>query len=88
LPADLQQIFTEVSQEWIPKHGQAWDDADEEGLQFITGLKKEVSTIAPAENDKAAKALAPLFEQWVQETKQKNLPGQEAMDFIRTKLGR
>ncbi len=88
LPADIQKIITEVCQEWIPKHGQAWDDADDEGLQFVTELGKTVTAIAPEENQKASEALEPLFEQWTQEVKQKNLPGLEALVFINNKLGR
>ena len=38
LPADIQQIFNEVNKEWIVKHGQAWDQADQEGRDFIKSL--------------------------------------------------
>ncbi len=88
LPEDIQKTIADVSREWIPKHGQAWDDADAEGLQFVTELEKTVTTIAPVENLKAAEALEPLFDQWAQEAKQKNLPGLEALVFINNKLGR
>ncbi|MDD4098168.1 MAG: TRAP transporter substrate-binding protein [Lentisphaeria bacterium] len=88
LPEDIQKTIADVSREWIPKHGQAWDDTDAEGLQFVTELEKTVTTIAPVENLKAAEALEPLFDQWTQEAKQKNLPGLEALVFINNKLGR
>ena len=35
LSADQQQIIEAVSAEWVDKHGQAWDQADEEGMAFI-----------------------------------------------------
>ena len=35
LDADLQKVLTDVSAEWVDKHGQAWDQADEEGRAFI-----------------------------------------------------
>ena len=42
LPADIQKIFTEVSAEWVDKHGQAWDQADEEGREFVKSLNREM----------------------------------------------
>ena len=39
LPADLQEIFTEVSEEWVDKHGEAWNKADEEGRAFVKELE-------------------------------------------------
>ena len=48
LPADVQKAFTEVSQEWVAKHGQAWDQADADGREFVKGLKREMIAL-PAE---------------------------------------
>ena len=86
LPADIQQIITEVTQEWIPKHGQAWDDADTEGRQFVTELGRKFHAFSPEENEKTRKLLEPMFESWIKETEAKGLPGREAVEFIRKEL--
>ncbi|HOY57378.1 MAG TPA: TRAP transporter substrate-binding protein, partial [Verrucomicrobiota bacterium] len=41
LPPDIQQIFLDASQEWIVKHGEAWDQADQAGLEYVTDLKRQ-----------------------------------------------
>ncbi|MBO7741168.1 MAG: TRAP transporter substrate-binding protein, partial [Victivallales bacterium] len=53
LPADLRQILLEVSDEWIPKHGAAWNEADGAAEEFVTGLGKKISAFSP-EADAAA----------------------------------
>jgi TRAP-type C4-dicarboxylate transport system substrate-binding protein len=61
LPADLQSIITEVSNEWVDKHGEAWDTADQEGLAFIKELGHEIIPLAAEEQ---ALWLAPSSPSW------------------------
>ena len=86
LPEDIQKIITEVTQEWIPKHGQAWDDADAEGREFVTGLGRSFHAFSAEENALAQKRLEPMFEEWIKATEAKGLPGREAVEFIRAQL--
>ena len=34
LPKDVQKVFEKVSKEWISKHAEGWDTADQEGRQY------------------------------------------------------
>ncbi|HML74080.1 MAG TPA: TRAP transporter substrate-binding protein [Anaerohalosphaeraceae bacterium] len=86
LPADIQQVFTDVSKEWVAKHGQAWDEADKEGWEFIKGLNKQVLTLDDAEKQKWVDAVKPVLDNYVTEAQGKNLPGKEFLDDIQTRL--
>jgi TRAP-type C4-dicarboxylate transport system substrate-binding protein len=82
LPADIQKIFTEVSKEWVDKHGQAWDQADKDGYAFIEQLKHPVTTLSAEEQAKWVQAAAPVLASYIAKAKEKNLPGQELITDI------
>ena len=86
LPKDIQEIIEQVNREWIPKHGRAWDEADEEGLAFVTSLNKKYSVMEEGQNALVAEALAPMFNKWAEGTEAKGLPGKEAVEFVRKRL--
>ena len=75
LGPELQKVFTEVSDEWVAKHGQAWDQADREGQAFIKELQREVITLDEAEQQRWQAAVKPVLDAYVAATAEKNLPG-------------
>lgn len=75
LPADLQSVITEVSKEWVDKHGAAWDTADTEGLEFVKGLNHEIIPLAEEEQTRWVAAVKPILDEYVAGCKTKNLPG-------------
>ena len=77
LPADLQKIITDVSAEWVDKHGQAWNQADAEGLEFVKGLKREIVALPPEEEALWKQQVAPIVDRYLAQTKDKGLPGAE-----------
>jgi TRAP-type C4-dicarboxylate transport system substrate-binding protein len=79
LPPEIQKVFTEVSREWVAKHGQAWDQADAEGREFVKGLQpaREMITLAPQEQAKWKQAVQPVLNAYVAATKDKGLPGEQ-----------
>ena len=83
LPADLQQIITDVSAEWVDKHGQAWNQADAEGLEFVKSLNREIITLAPEEEARWKAAMEPLVADYLKRTSEKGLPGAEFLAEIR-----
>lgn len=84
MPADIRQIFIDVNKEWIVKHGQAWDQADQEGRDFIKSLTppREIISLAAEEQAKWQKAVRPVLESYVAAAKTKNLPGEEFLKDI------
>lgn len=84
LPQDLQKLITEVSEEWIDKHGQAWDNADAEGLTFIQKLGKTVIPLDDAEAARWKAAVQPLLDAYVQSAEAKGLPGAAFLADLQT----
>jgi TRAP-type C4-dicarboxylate transport system substrate-binding protein len=88
LPADIQQVFTTVSQEWIAKHGAAWDQADQDGQAFVTELKREMIHLPEAEQQAWKAAVKPILEDYVKQTKEKNLPGEAMLAEVQAEIAR
>jgi TRAP-type C4-dicarboxylate transport system substrate-binding protein len=86
LPPDLQQVFTAVSQEWIAKHGAAWDQADKDGREFVTQLKREFIALPVAEQQRWKAAVKPILDGYVSQAKTKNLPGDAMLKDIQAAL--
>jgi len=83
LPPDIQGIFTDVSQEWILKHAEGWDQADNEGKEFSLSLGNEIIDLSPAESQRWADAVAPVLEENIAELDKKGLPGREYIDYLK-----
>ena len=90
LPTDIQQIFNEVNQEWIVKHGQAWDQADQEGRDFIKSLTppREIVSLSVEEQAKWKKAVEPVLVSYVTAAKAKNLPGDAFLKDLQDSIAR
>lgn len=88
LPPDIQKIFTEVNREWIVKHGQAWDTADEEGYDFIKSLTppREIIPLSAQEQAKWKKAIVPVLDNYLIAAKEKGLPGENFLKDIEDKI--
>lgn len=86
LPKRLQQIFTEVSQEWVARHGEAWDEADQQGLAYLKEMGKDMISLSPEETAKWKAAVQPILEAYVTETTEKNLPGKDVLDALTSAL--
>ena len=76
MPADIQEVFNAVSKEWVDKHGEAWDQADKEGREFIDGLGREVIALDSEETPRWTAAVKPILDEYVAATSEKELPGE------------
>lgn len=83
LPPELQQVITEVNREWQEKHGQAWDQADRDGENFVRELGKAFHDFPAAENALVKKAFEPMFLEWSAKLESKGLPGNQALQFMK-----
>jgi TRAP-type C4-dicarboxylate transport system substrate-binding protein len=82
LPPDIQKVFTEVSTEWVARHGQAWDQADTDGRRFVIDLKREVISLSPEEQQRWKLAVQPVVDAYVKAAKEKNLPGEQFLKDV------
>jgi len=87
LPKDLKKLFNEVSADYIEKHGQAWDDADAEGLAFVKDLEKTIIPLSEEEASRWKQAVKPLLDEYIQSTTEKGLPGDKVLADIQTLAG-
>ncbi len=79
LPADIQAVFTEVSDAWIKRHGSAWDAADAEGMLYIQSLGRETIFLEEAEKARWKEAVKPILDEYVASCTEKGLPGAELL---------
>ncbi len=87
LPADIRKIIAQINEEWIPKHGAAWDSSDEEGRKYMLTKGRKFITLPDAELAKWKKIVHPVLGEYVKATKAKGLPAQEALDYAVKMLG-
>lgn len=83
LPPDIQEIIRQINDQWIPKHGAAWDEADQAGEEFVLSLGKSLHRFSPAEDQLAAARLEPLLQNWADSLEKRGLPGNAALAFLR-----
>ena len=88
LPPDIQKVFTEVSEEWVARHGQAWDEADEAGREFIANLDppRETLQLDAAQKDRWGAAVQPVLEGYLAEMRDKGLPGEALLKDIQAQI--
>lgn len=86
LPADLQQIISQVSDEWVDKHGEAWNEADREGAELVQQLGHETIPLSDDELAKWKAAVAPILEDYVKAATEKGLLGAEFLKDLQDKI--
>jgi TRAP-type C4-dicarboxylate transport system substrate-binding protein len=82
LPPDVQQIITEVSAEWVARHGQAWDQADADGREFVKSLNREMISLSAEEQQQWKKAVEPVLADYIAAAKAKGLPGEQFLKDV------
>ncbi len=88
LEPELQAIITAVSDEWVAKHGQAWDQADEEGMAFIEELDKQVIDLSDEQQRKLKEAVKPILDEYVKNTSEAGLPGEQFLARLQEMIHR
>ncbi len=83
LPESVQKVFAEVSKEWIPKTGPAWDSSDAEGRKFTLSLDNKIIPLSDAESARWEKAVQPVLSGYVKKAEAEGLPGQDYIDFLK-----
>ena len=86
LPPEVQKTIEAVSAEWVVKHGQAWNDADQEGLAFIAGLKRLILSLTSAEQAQWVEKVTPLLQDYASRTAEKGLPGGRFLDELKASV--
>jgi TRAP-type transport system periplasmic protein len=88
LPPEIQKVFSQVSQEWVEKHGQAWDQADKEGWDFINTLNRQTISLSEAEKNNWKKCVEPILNDYVKTTQEKGLPGEALLQDVQSLIAK
>jgi TRAP-type C4-dicarboxylate transport system substrate-binding protein len=89
LPGDVQNVMTAVSEEWIPKHGEAWDQIDKEGREYTLSLGNEIIALSPEESARwKAAARAVIDEMFIQEKEKQGIQASEYVSFLENEIKR
>jgi TRAP-type C4-dicarboxylate transport system substrate-binding protein len=81
LPKDIQQIIEKVTEQFVPEFAQTQFDLDKEGEEYAAKAGHQMVRVSKAEQAKTAAKMKPLFDAYLQDTKKKGLPGDEAFKF-------
>ena len=82
LPPEVQKTITEVSAEWVARHGKAWDQADVDGREFVKSLNREMISLSAEEQQQWKKAVEPVLADYVAAAKAKGLPGEQFLKDV------
>ena len=83
LPKDVQKVIIDVNNEWITKHGIAWDDADKAGREFTLSLGNKIIPLSKAESARWASAAAPVVDGYLKAKAAKGLPAKDYVETIK-----
>ena len=81
LSPEIQKVIEKVDTEWIEKTGMLWDEIDKSGKAFTLKLGNQIITLPQEEDQRWAKAVRPILDEYVNNMKGKGLPGNEALKF-------
>lgn len=75
LPPEIKKIFEEVSEEYIDKHGKAWNDADNDAVKMIEEMGKETIVLTEEETQKWQEKVRPILDLYADNAEARGLPG-------------
>lgn len=84
LPANVQKVITDVSKEWIQKHGQVWNYYDQAGIELFLskGQGRELIILSKDEMAKWVQKTVPLMEKAIADRNAKGLPATQIDKYI------
>ena len=82
LPADIQQVFTDVSVEYITVHGQIWDEADAEGTAFNEEQKNTFITLPEDEIPRWKAAVKPVIDEYIAAAQAKGIDAAKNISIL------
>ncbi len=75
LPADLQELLSTVSDEWVDRHGAAWDEADREGRLFVEELGREWISLSQEAQQEWRDAVSGILSEYANRLDEAGFPG-------------
>ena len=86
LGPETQKIVEKVNEEWIEREAAGWEKMEKEGRDFAVEMKNKMIAFSKEDNEKVAKAMKPLLDDYVATAKKSGLPGDEALKYCLDQL--
>jgi TRAP-type C4-dicarboxylate transport system substrate-binding protein len=86
LTPEQQNIIREINAEFALKHGQAWDEADKEGMEFFLEKGGKVIPQSEEESKRWADKASSVIDDYIKAVSKKGIDGQAVVDFIKANL--
>ncbi len=86
LPPAVQKVIEQVNKEWIEKTGRLWEAIDKSGRDYSLKRGNEIILLPKEEDERWARAVRPILDDYVASMKEKGLPGEETLKFCVSQL--
>ena len=86
LTSEQQKTIREINAEFALKHGQAWDESDEEGMAFFLEKGGKVIPQSDEQSKIWAEKAASVIDDYIKSASEKNIDGQAIVDYIKANL--
>lgn len=86
LAPDIQEIIQGINQEWILRHGRAWDESDRVGLEYFKSLGHEVIELPQSEAAQWRRTIEPVIGKYIQKMEKRGFEGSKIVSFVRNSL--
>lgn len=86
IPTDMQNKIQQINKEWSVKHGQAWDESDRIGYEYIKSRGHEIIELGDAESMRWKKAIEPVLDDYIRKMNKKGFDGKKIVDFVKASL--
>ncbi len=84
LPADIQEVFEDLNQEFVYEYGRLRAEHTRGGLEYgVNEHGIEVFELTPEEEAKWLQRIEPVVDDWIQRREARGLPGRAAVEIIR-----
>jgi TRAP-type C4-dicarboxylate transport system substrate-binding protein len=86
LPKDIQNIIEKINEEWIEKAGIMWQTRDDNMRTALAKKGNKFVELTKEEDARWAALVKPILADYVKMTKEKGLPGDQALEFCQDYL--
>lgn len=83
LPPDIQQIIDKLSDEYVVKISKIWDQKEKDAIATLKSKGHTTITLSAAEEEKWAKRITPLYDEYVKEKSKRGIPAADVLTFCK-----
>jgi TRAP-type C4-dicarboxylate transport system substrate-binding protein len=83
LPYEVQAAINQVSEQYIPKQGETWDQLDKMGKAFTIEKGNKIITLSDEENERWSQTVQPVIGMYIKDKKAKGLPAEDYVNTIK-----